>query len=299
MKQYKLIILAVLLSFCFMSCKKTTTDQVMSSDQLGIGSYLWLDSAGSLNLNYAAISTSVSNIYVHGVGEPISKIISYVSNSNNSINKSTWKKIKETTPTDNKATISVSGTELAAALGVTPSALSPGVQYTIFNEVVTTSGKVYNINNTNSEFESAPDYHVAFRFTISIVCPFVSGTMTGTYKVIADPNWQDWSPGDLVQVTEGPGANQVNISKVYPNPAYGSVGPTPLVVDVDPATGAASIKTGSATNYWGNYGSYVTYAGSGSSGFVFSCTGRISLKIHIIATVYGDQGYSTLILQKQ
>ena len=74
-----------------------------------------------------------------------------------------------------------------------------------------------------------------------IVCPF-TGSMAGNYRVIQD-DWVDWSPGDIVQVTDGPGANQVNISKVWPNPANGSA-VSPFVVSVDPATGAATIPSG-------------------------------------------------------
>ena len=300
MKKYQSVIFILLFALGFITCKKSDTNFTPITE-LAVGSYIRSVSFGTTRFNSASptLGADKVSIVVKGVGEPIDKIISYVSTSNNSLDKTTWKKIIETTVTDNdNITIAFTGSQFASALGVATSGLAPGTSFVIYNEILTKSGKIYNINNINGDAEAAAAYAMVFRYNVSVVCPF-TGNMTGTYKVIADPNWQDWSPGDLVQVTDGPAANQINISKVYPNPALGSVGSKPLVVDVDPASGAATIPTGSATAFWGNYGSYVAYTGAGSSGFVFSCTGRINLKIHIVVTVFGDQGFNTLILQKQ
>ena len=192
--------------------------------------------------------------------------------------------------------MSVTGAELAAGLGVTLGSFAPGDFYTFYNRIITASGKQYDVSNTGNNNGSGlitgSNYGSAFTFTAYITCPF-TGTAAGTYKVIQD-DWTDWNAGDLVAVTDGPGTNFVNISKVWPNPAYGSV-ISPLLVKVDPATGSATVPNVA----WGNYGNYNVSSAAGSSGYVFSCTGRITLTIHLVATVYGDQGNNKLILQKQ
>ncbi len=116
--------------------------------------------------------------------------------------------------------------------------------------------------------------------------------IAGKYTVVQD-DWVDWSPGDEVDVLDGAVANTINISKVWPNPAYGSV-VNPLTITVNPATGAATIPSGLV---WGDYGSLAS-TGAGSSGFAFSCTGLITMSIRI---VYGgsDFGSYKLILQKK
>ena len=70
---------------------------------------------------------------------------------------------------------------------------------------------------------------------------------------------------------------------------------SPLVVNINPATGAATVPSGVV---FGDYG-YLASTLTGSSGYVFSCTGQILLSIHVTATGYGDQGNLKLILKKQ
>lgn len=267
------------------ACKKDT-DLILSPDEFQIGSVIRLDSTINTNLNFADINNSSVAIMVSGNGEAIDKIVSYVS-TNNSIDRTTWKKIKEFPVVDNKATLMVKATEIAAALGIAATDLAPGNQYTIYNEVITKSGKAYSLVNTNSDLASARAFRTALRFNATIVCPF-TGNMEGDYEVIED-TWVDWLPGDIVQVTDGPGANQVNISQVWPNPDFGDV-VDPLIVDVAPATGEATLKAG--VN-WANYGGFLAITDPGSSGFVFSCTGRITLRV-----IIKGQGGFTLILQK-
>ena len=296
MKQYKLIILGVLLSFCFISCKKTSTDQIMSSDQLGIGSYLWLDSVINNNKGFSlsTFSTASIGIMVHVVGEPAAKIITYVSSSvdangnpTNSLNKSTWKKIKETVPVDNKATITVSGSEIITALGVPLASIKAGYNYVFYNEIVTTSGKVYNINNMNAEFESAPDYHVAFRFSGTVVCPFTVTPFQGNFVVVVD-KWQDTSPGDIIVLTP---IDATHFSFNYnPTNHPGTlVGSLPIIVTVDPATNTPSIAKQVVGTKW-------TYDPPGAApptartststaSTLNACSGTITLRM-----IWGEEG---------
>jgi hypothetical protein len=248
MKQYKLILIGLLLSFSFMACKKTTTDQVMSSDQLQIGSYLWLDSVINNNKSFGltTFTTASIGIMVHVVGEPAAKINSYVSSSvdatgspTNSLNKSTWKLVKVTTPVDNKATITVTGQDILTALGRTTASVKAGQQYVIYNEIETTSGKIYNINNMNAEFESAPDYHVAFRFSGTVVCPgFDITPFQGNFVVVTD-KWNDTSPGDIILLTPID-ATHFSFNYNPTNHAGTLINSKPIVVTVDPTINPAT-----------------------------------------------------------
>lgn len=281
-----------------MSCKKTDgVNPLSSSTNLGKGAYITLNSNINLNLNYAQVTTSKVGVKVdqYNNGNDIDKIKLYVVAGSNA-NPTSWKLVKTVTYTGVGTELSATGTEIGTALGVSPSSLSPGTFYTFYNQIITKSGETYDISNTNSALESGSFYNACFRWTASVVCPFVA-PMAGTYKVVQD-DWQDWSVGDLVQVTDGPGANQLNLGQVWPNAAFGNVTATPLVVTVDPATGTATIPASGAGIYWatGYPGSAST--GAGSTGLVFSCTGRISLSIRILYNG-GDQGFNKLILQKQ
>lgn len=280
------------------SCKKTDgVNPLASASNLGKGAYITLNSNINLNLNYSQAATSKVGVKVdqYENGNPVDKIKLYVVNGSNS-NPTSWKLVKTVTYAGAGTELSATGSEIATALGVTPTDLVPGSFFTFYNQVITKSGETYDITNTNANLESGSFYKACFRFTASVVCPFVA-PMGGTYKVVQD-DWQDWNPGDLVQVTDGPGANQLNLGQVWPNKAYGNVTATPLVVTVDPTTGTATIPASPAGVYWatGYPGSAST--GAGSTGLVFSCTGRISLSIRILYNG-GDQGFNKLILQKQ
>ncbi len=269
-------------------CKKT--DIKGDKDTLKEGAYLTLQSTINTKIDYAARTTSTVAITIGSVGPAVDKINVYVVKGAD-LDKTKWKAVK-TYPYSDGLKLTVAATEIAAALGVSVDDLNPGSSYTFYNEAITKDGRSFSLANITTDFESQAPYNMALRWTAVVVCPFV-GPIAGTYKIIED-GWQDWVPGDLVKVTDGPGANQVNISQVWPNPAFGNV-TNPLLVDVDPATGTATIKP---NNSWGDYGNYVAST-TGGSGFVFSCTGLIDLSINITATGFGDQGFVKLKLQKQ
>ncbi|MFN2440678.1 MAG: hypothetical protein ABR503_15855, partial [Chitinophagaceae bacterium] len=91
-------------------------------------------------------------------------------------------------------------------------------------------------------------------------------------------------------------ANQINLSQVWPNPAFATV-VTPLTITVNPTSGAATIPVGVT---FGNYSAgYQGVTAAGSTGFVFSCTQQINIRVRISAPPFGDQGFNQLILQKQ
>jgi len=278
MRKDKSVILFFLLAIGVIACKKSDSNFV-DPVTLQIGAYIRLDSV----INTKLSPTAAASIVVSGVGEPLTKIVTYVS-TDGSANKTKWKKIIETPVTDNKATITFTNSQLATALGVAPGAIAPGSAYTIYNELYTATGKIYSLINTNSDFEASAAYKMALRFSISVVCPFSPVGFPGSFQVLED-GWDDFKVGDIVEVTAAT-ANSITML-VYPGPAVASGNNRkPIVVDVDPATGAATVKA----QVYGDYGGEnITTKTSGTSNFVFSCVGTITLTLnHTGASNYGN-----------
>ena len=283
------------------SCKKSGVQNSLADvSNLGVGSYITLTKAGNKNLVYNN-ATSTASITVDKYGGDVDKIILYVVVGENS-DPASWKKVKTVPFTGPGTVLSATTQEIAAALGIALSALAPGTSLTFYNQVITKDGRKFDISNTVGALEGNSNYNAKFRWQAVVICPF-TGSMAGSYTIIKDA-WDGTPAGTIVNVTDGPGANQVNLSLVWPRAIYGTSISPGLLLDVDPATGAATSKTGVI---WGDYFSpgpgnppYTASTGSGSSGYVFSCTGRIEVNIHIIATApYGDQDFNKLILQKQ
>jgi hypothetical protein len=293
------ILVAIAFTVIAASCKKAdlaTNNPFVDVTNLGAGAYITFNSAINYNLNFAAIGASKVGIKVdaYNNGAKIKEIKLYVFKGSSADPKA-WKFIK-TVPYSGTTELSATGAEIATAYGTTTAALfSPGQFYTFYNQVITEDGKVFDLSNTLGALESSSNYNASFRWTAFVVCPFTGG-MTGNYKVVQD-DWQDWSPGDIVKVTDGPAANQINLSAVWPNPVYGNV-VNPLVIKIDPATGAATLATNNVV--FADYGQLTSayIPAAGTLGYVFSCTGYVGLKIGVR---YGtsDQGTLTLILQKQ
>jgi len=258
----------------------------------GKGAYITLNKTVNVNFNYAAISTSKVSVMVdpYNNGVKIKQVKLYVVKSANA-DPTAWKLVK-TVDVNGTTELSATGAEVATAIG-TPAAtlFAPGQFYTFYNQVVTEDGRTFDLSNTLGALENASGYNACFRWTAYVVCPFTGG-MAGKYKVIAD-GWEDWPLGAIVHVADGPGANQVDLSGVYPGGGYVK---NKLVVNVDPATGAASIPRV-------DYGSYsptgaVYSAAAANAGYIFSCTGYIGLKMeHFYGT--SSYGFYSLILQKQ
>jgi hypothetical protein len=264
----KAIFLLLSLVVGIVGCKKDS-NLILSPSELGIGSYLKLDASANRNINYADINNTTVSITVSGVGEEADSVVVYVS-TNNTTSMSTWRRVKAFKTTDNKAVLNVKATEIAAALGIAPTALTPGRQYILFNEVVTKSGRRFSLQNTNAEFESSADYAMGLRWATTVICPFVPANTNGTYTITRDP-W-DGAVGETAVVTTT--ANTVTITYLYPyatpDPGFAAV-----TINVDPATGAATMPK----QTYGGYGpGFQNFSGQGT-GFVFSCTGTITLNV--------------------
>jgi hypothetical protein len=289
-----LIFLSISLLIGVSSCKKSGEQNPLADvANLGVGAYPTLVSNGNLNLAFN-VPTSAVSIKVDKYGSDVDQVNLFVVAGANS-DPAAWKKIKTIPFTGSGTELKATSQEIATALGVTVASLTPGNFYTFYNQVVTKDGKLYDLSNAGNALGSNSNYNAAFQWTAFITCPFV-GPVGGNYRVVYDGDWQDWSTGDVVVVTDGPAANQINLSKVWPNPAFGDI-KDPLLVNIDPATGSAKVpKVTFGINYPGT--AIAQGAGAGDvAGYVFSCTGFITLTMNV--TYNGSpQGALKLKLQK-
>ena len=302
---YLLFALAMLITIS--SCKKTgsSVNPLSNYKNLAVGAYLTLDSTLNVNFNSTALATSTVGIEATQFpdGQAIQSIELFVSTST-SIDTTQWNKIKVIPYTGPKTKITATGQEMATALHKTLDYFQPGTNYTFFTRVITKSGQTFDSSNTGNDagtgFLTGPTYKAAFTFTAYIVCPFI-GPVGGSYTVKRD-DWVDWSPGAVVQVTDG-GANQINLSQVYPGAPDGGVSTGKLIVNIDPATGTAYVPTEDIGNYGGSEFQVTGYGGAvdpklgTQCGYVFSCTGYIGVTLDFATTSGTDYGPFTLILQ--
>lgn len=276
-----------ILLLVIVSCKKPTDFYT----ELGKGSTLTLVKQNNALLNAVDITSSVSQVVTYN-GEPVESVNLYVSTTATK-DKTKWKLIKNV-PLNGETTLAATNKEIATALGLTPGAIPPGNVYHLYNEAVLKDGRKFSSANTSDvDIENQPAFNAAFHWTATVVCPYTPATTAGNYRVILD-QWDGLKVGSLVQVTTGPGVNDINLSKVWPDPLQAAI-VSPLTITVDPSTGTATIPTGVT---FGNYGAYTAVTGAGNTGFVFSCTSTISIRVRISAPPFGDQGFFQLILTK-
>ena len=270
----RFIISAVGISCLFVlihGCAKKT----ISGDpaNLKLGAYVQLDSTVNNILDVGNSNSTVSIVIGKSVGSPVASINVYVATGTNSEDTTGWKFIKSVAYS-NGLVLSVSTAELAKALGTAP---APGNKYILQNQVVTTDGRRFGTNNTPDTYNSFPAYNMALTWQATAVCAF-TGNMAGDYYLVIDA-WNDYgaSPTNPVLVPgaikDGPGADQISIY-VYPGPSAGTE-TGPMIVNVNPVTGAATIVKSDVGNYGPGQEAIVT-----GSGFVFDCAGVVDLNIN-------------------
>lgn len=282
----------VALALLLQSCEKK--EVLGNFDSLGVGSYLTLEKANKVTLDYSQINNESVSITVKEFGSAIDKVIVYVTAGGATLNKANWKKIKEYTYTSGTPLdLVVRATEIATALGTTPSALNPGTAYTLYNQVITKDGKTYDAVNTVGALASNPNYRASTTWSANVVCPFVAAGFPGNF-VVREDEWADWGPGDVVTVTSAT-ANSIAL-RAYPNPAYGSF-IADMTVNIAPATGIATVTN----QTYGNYGPNVAATTVGTSNFVFACTGTIDLRLnhHVPGAPTSSYGTYWIRLTKQ
>lgn len=289
----KIISFFLLVLIIAVSCKKPSDFY----EELGKGALLTLVTQNNQLLNAIDPASTVSRV-VSSNGEPVESINLYVS-ATNTLDKAQWKLIKNI-PFNGETLVSASNTEIATALRFTPGAIPPGNIYYLFNEAVLKDGRLFSSANTSQiDLDGQPAFKSGMRWQATVICPYTPATTTGTYVLVRD-DWEGRPVGSTVEVTTGPGVNDINISQVIPYPpAYNGTVATPLVISVDPATGVVTIPPGVTFANYAAFGGFTGATGTGSTGFVFSCTGTISLNIRINAPPFGDQGFNQLVLTKQ
>jgi len=285
----KIIISPILVAvICLLGTSCMKKDINGDSKNLISGSYITLDSVISENLDFSNPTATVA-IKVGSKGSPVASVDIYVAkNADDSRDTTQWVKIKNV-PYSDGVTLSVTTAELATALA--PDAIAPGTSYTLQNVVNTKDGRKFSVLNTPDTYNSFPAYNMAITWSAIAVCPFDQAAAVGSYVVSYDGDWQDFSNGSPITVTAGPDSKTIEFY-AYPSPAAGGTNRQPWIVKVDPATGAATM----ATQYVGDYpGSPNSQASA--KGFVFSCTGVITLSVSI---TYGGSNYTGLrfILKK-
>lgn len=272
------------------SCKKNEVLQDPAS--LGQGSYVTLQKSNNLLLDVGNLATSTASIDVKEFGLAQEKLTLFVAPGTPTRDKTKWKKLKEVPNTNNGVyNLSVKGSEIATAIA--PTVVAPGNTYTIYNSITTKEGKVFDFANTSPTLAGFANYNAALTWGAIAVCPFTGIGTNVNYRVVQD-DWVDWSPGDIIKVSDGPRANSVNLSNFWPNPAYGNPA-SPFIVDVVQATGAATTPSG-VTIATGYPGTFTTLAGT--NGYVFTCTGQIDIRFRM-AYNGSDQGFLRAILVKQ
>lgn len=294
MKKIKYLFIAMAAFIVFQSCKKK--EAVLGSfESLGVGSYLTLQKSNKVILDYSKIASESVSITVKEYGSAVDKIVVYVTAGGVSLNKSNWKKVKEFTYTSgSELELKVTAAEIATALGVPTSSLNPGNSYTLYNQVVTKEGLVYDAVNTVGALASNPNYKASTTWSANVVCPFVATGFPGNFVVRQD-DWEDWGPGDVVTVQSAT-ANSIAL-RAYPNPAYGTRSGD-ITVNIDATNGIATV----ANQTYGAYGATVVATTTvGSSNFVFACTGTIDLRLnhHVPGSTASSYGTYWIRLTKQ
>jgi hypothetical protein len=266
------LILMVAAGLGMASCEKVK--QVADFNNLGIGSYLTKVRVVNDQLNFSDLNNTSVSIVVAEKGSPVEKVTIYVTEGASKVKDRTkWKKVKEV-PYSGETTLTTKATEIAAALGIPVTGLKPGQTYMLYNQITTKDGKVFDIANTGGDFEAISNYNMALTFPAIIVCPFVPTGFPGQF-IVEEDGWGDYVAGEEITVNSAT-ANSIAMT-FYPSDYYGAQNRKAITVDIVPATGSASVKT----QVYGDYSQFgllgMTVTSTGTSNWVFSCSGSISL----------------------
>lgn len=285
----KKIAIYILLVTVLFACKKAYF--INDFDNFSIGSYLRLDKTEKTTVDYNKIATESVAITVTPIGSDLEKVNIYAVLGGGNLDESKWKLVKTVPATGSALTLSVTAQELAAAFGITPAELSPGNTYTFYNQNITKDGRTFDVSNTDDDLEGQPGYQSAFRWQAIVFCSYdPASTNNIDYEVVTD-GWGDFGVGDIVTVTNGPGANQITLGGVFPT----SINHKDIVVDIAPANGAATVAKQAYGTYTGDAPRVFNAEGTG---FIFSCAGVINLNLKHTDATGGNYGTYNLRLKK-
>ena len=183
------------------------------------------------------------------------------------------------------------------ATSVTVSNLATGLNSVWNNNQLTISGTPTTVGFSSFQINLSGGCSISYNrnnlIQVSNNCTYSSSNISGTYKVIKD-DWGDWVKDDIVTISIGAQPNTIDLSRVYPNIAYGTI-VNPLIINVDPLTGNASL---SQPIKFGNYGSGYDITAESLTGKVISCDGQINLKFNLLLNGTTNYGSNQLVLQK-
>lgn len=169
-----------------------------------------------------------------------------------------------------------------------------------FATVTDKNGVVYPVTKIGNDLLTNPGMRTMHRFLFYISCPFNQAEAAGTYFVTAD-QWGDYTIPSTIPMTVTATANTVTIKGLYSNAWVGSTNfkDYDVVVTVNTANGIATVAAQEAYNtaWWpASWG----IASVDGSGFVFSCSGTITLNLqHRVAAGTFTGGPYNITLQKQ
>jgi spore coat protein U-like protein len=210
-----------------------------------------------------------------------------------------WVEVKKINSFPKTYDLSVSAQELATVFGIELADFSSGDQINFNAYVIGDNGDTATWDNLDQDLGTNPGQKQGFRFTTYVSCPFIAAESAGTYRITVDEMEAYYNDlnYDLI-VVAGPGENQITLKNIFDHPDPDNPGQTyDVIVDVDPATGIATVDKQPAwhsSNFGMPYG--VTSVEGG--GFVFTCTGTIILTMeHTVAL--GSFGTALFVAVKQ
>lgn len=286
MKFYKYITGLIITGLLFTSSCKDTSTLVINPDDVPNGVFVYVDIETPV-INITDLAGSSFQATVTAPSENVSSYDMSVCWVSGGVASDT---VVLKSYTSFPASVSVNASELATALGVTINQFLAGDAFNIISSVTGSNGKVATIDNLDQDAAGNPGQRQGFNYTIFISCPFVAADAAGTYEWTQDP-WQTWLIDGIFEVVAGPGENQITCIDVFDHPNLDDPGTFfDMIIDVDPESGVATVER---QNTWhpGNWGippeagwGFGTHDGEG---FVFSCSGTISLIMNVNVDIGG------------
>lgn len=203
-----------------------------------------------------------------------------------SLNGGTTSLVKTITTFPGKVTVTAQ--ELATALGITTGAFKAGDQVNFFATVTRNDGVVFSHKTIDGDVEN-PGMKDAYTFVTYFSCPFLPAEAAGTYVVTKDA-WQDYAADGTEELVVEAAGDSVVIKGLYSTAWKGKANEATMpwrelnvAVKVNLTTGIASVDPRRAyhATWWGTSPAFITYgwANVDGSGFVFSCSGIITLNL--------------------
>lgn len=265
---------------------------VVNPDDIPKGAFVYMDVESAV-LNVTDLTGSKFAATVYAPSENVSNYdikVSWVSGGNTS--DTVDLKSYNAFP----ASVEINASELAAALGVTMDDFLPGDAFNVVCTVTSTDGKEVTIEQLDEDAAGNPGQRQAFNYTTYISCPFNASDAAGTYEATVD-DFGTFADNGQFEVIAGPGENQITCKDWFGHSVPGAPDATyDVIIDVDPNSGIATVSKQDAwhCDTWGcPYGTGRVDGG----GFVFSCSGTISLVLEHTVDL-GSFGQYAIVCQK-